>query len=110
MRSYSRFESDQEIQLTVVDTTMSVRLYNLGCGGCMIETGAADVAEGSPVVIGLGGKAKVAGRVAWRSGKNAGVKFDTPLHQKMVEKFGYVPVEEFDREDPRDRFGLPLLG
>ncbi|MFZ1741897.1 MAG: PilZ domain-containing protein [Pontixanthobacter sp.] len=109
MRSYNRFTTDQEIDCLIGRTKHKVALYNLSCGGCMIETPDDDAVEGASVKIVLTGKAVMPGKIAWRVGKNAGVKFDLPLHQKVVEHFGYSDDEEFDRDDPRDRFGIPLV-
>lgn len=110
MRSYNRFETDQEIACTISGSTDSGRLYNLSCGGCMIELSHPALAEGALVTVALSARTKVPGRVVWRVDGNAGVKFEAPLHQRTVQKFGYRPMEDFDRDDPRDRFGLPLMG
>nr|WP_137676001.1 PilZ domain-containing protein [Parerythrobacter lutipelagi] len=108
MRSYNRFDTDQEIECRVDKTKHFVRLYNLSCGGCMIESDSDKIENGAEIKIRLGPKTIIPGRVVWRADKNAGVKFETPLHQKVVQHYGYTPSEEFDRHDPRDRFGLPL--
>ncbi|WP_128892334.1 PilZ domain-containing protein [Erythrobacter sp. HKB08] len=110
MRSYNRFSTDQEIECAVDGKRGVVKLYNLSCGGCMIETPDEAIDEGTQIRLRLQPKVIVNGRVVWRIEKNAGIKFETPLHQTVVEQFGYVPNSEFDRDDPRDRFGLPLIG
>lgn len=109
MRSYNRFKTDQEIDCVIGRKKHKVALYNLSCGGCMIETPADDAVHGAKVKIVLAGKAIMPGKIAWRVGKNAGIKFELPLHQKVVEHFGYEKDEEFDRDDPRDRFGIPII-
>ncbi|MDN3645688.1 PilZ domain-containing protein [Pontixanthobacter aestiaquae] len=109
MRSYNRFRVDQEIDCRIDGKGVVASLYNLSSGGCMIETDEKLAQEGSEVEINLTNKIAMPGRIVWRVSKNAGIKFDLPLHQKVVEHFGYSEDEEFDRNDPRDRFGIPLV-
>ncbi|GAA4644109.1 hypothetical protein GCM10023115_20690 [Pontixanthobacter gangjinensis] len=109
MRSYNRFTTDLEIDCVIGRKRHKVALYNLSSGGCMIETPTKDAVQDAEVKIVLTGKAIMPGKIAWRVGKNAGVKFDLPLHQKVVEHFGYTTGEDFDRDDPRDRFGIPIV-
>jgi hypothetical protein len=109
MRSYNRFKVDQEIGCRIDGKTVQASLYNLSSGGCMIETTDDAAEEGAEIGVALTDKVQMPGRIVWRLGKNAGVKFDLPLHQKVVEHFGYAHGEDFDRDDPRDRFGIPLV-
>lgn len=109
MRSYNRFRVDQEIGCRIDGKSVTASLYNLSSGGCMIETTDAAAQQGAEVGVALTDKVQMPGRIVWRLGKNAGVKFDLPLHQKVVEHFGYTQEEDFDRDDPRDRFGIPLV-
>lgn len=108
MRSYNRFDTDQEIECKIGRQKGIVRLYNLSCGGCMIESDKPELETGAEIVVRLGPKTIIPGKVVWRSEKNAGIKFETPVHQKVVQHYGYTPNEEFDRYDARDRFGLPI--
>lgn len=108
MRSYNRFDTDQEIECTVGKAKKVVRLYNLSSGGCMIESDHAELRTGAQIAVRLGPKTVIPGRIVWRSDKNVGIKFETPVHQKVVQHYGYTPGEEFDRYDARDRFGLPI--
>ena len=108
MRSYNRFQTDLDVICKFDGEADAVGLYNLSCGGCMIETRSELAEKGTPVEITLSDKISVPGRIVWRIEKNAGIKFDVPLHQRVVEHFGYVD-EHFDRDDPRDRFGIPLI-
>lgn len=109
MRAYNRFKTDEMIDCAVSGKRGMVALYNLSSGGCMIESGSKLLVEGAEVRLVMREKIEVSGRVAWRVGKNAGIKFDQTLHPRVVEQFGYDD-EEFDRHDPRDRFGIPLVG
>ena len=109
MRSYNRLSIDKEIACKVEGTREYVMLYNLSCGGCMIEC-FGDMQEGSRVEVDLSEVASMNGTVVWRIERNAGIKFDVPLHAAVVESMGYAGCEEeFDRHDPRDRFGIPLV-
>ena len=111
MRAYNRFVIDQEIECDISGQRDYVQLYDLSCGGCMIETRNPDAVRGAQITISLGDMGRFPGQIVWRIEKNAGVKFDHPLHQRVVEYFGYSSMaEEFDEADPRDRFGLPLIG
>jgi len=108
MRLYNRFATDLEIVCKIDGEKVSVGLYNLSCGGCMIEKSGTVFEEGQDVQVALNPKITVPGKIVWCVEKNAGIKFDIPLHQKVVEHFGYQD-EHFDRDDPRDRFGIPLI-
>lgn len=108
MRAFNRFETDEMIDCAVSGKRGKVGLYNLSCGGCMIESGSKLLKQGATVGLVLRDRIEVSGRVVWRIGKNAGIKFDQALHPKVVEQIGYND-EEFDRHDPRDRFGIPLV-
>lgn len=108
MRSYNRFKTDLEVTCKLAGKKHKVGLYNLSSGGCMIEAATVEAGEGDAVEISLNSKIKVPGHIVWRVDKNVGVKFEIPLHQKVVHHFGYRD-EQFDRDDPRDRFGIPLI-
>lgn len=110
MRSYSRFNTDHEITCIVGSKGHTAQLYNLSSGGCMIEMGQLSIAQGDEVNVKLRGQTILPGVIAWQVGKSAGIKFAVPLHHRVVESFGYqTGGEDFDRYDPRDRFGIPLL-
>lgn len=108
MRAYNRFKTDEMIDCAVSGKRGKVALYNLSCGGCMIESESALLVQDAAVSLTLRDRIEINGRVAWRVGKNAGIKFEQTLHPRVVEQFGYED-EEFDRNDPRDRFGIPLI-
>lgn len=108
MRSFSRFKTDLDVECRMNGDAHSVGLYNLSCGGCMIEAPHFDAETGDAVHIALNAKILVPGHIVWRVVKNVGIKFDIPVHQKVVEHFGYAN-EQFDGDDPRDRFGIPLV-
>ena len=108
MRQFNRFKTDLKIACLFNGDEHTVGLYNLSCGGCMIEAASVAATEGMPIEINLNEKIKTIGHIAWRFERNVGVKFDIPLHPKVVEHFGYED-EAFDRNDPRDRFGMPLV-
>ena len=110
MRSYNRLKTDLTVECEVGGVREVAQLYNLSCGGCMIEIAMADLQEEAQIAIALSQRTSFPGKIAWRVGKNAGIKFDLPLHPSVIEKMGYGgDGEQFDRHDPRDRFGLPLV-
>lgn len=108
MRAFNRFKTDEMIDCAVSGKRGKVALYNLSSGGCMIESGSKLLKEGATVALTMRERIEVGGKVVWRIGKNAGIRFDQMLHPKVIEQFGY-DEEEFDRHDPRDRFGIPLV-
>ena len=109
MRSYNRFKTDHKVECRIGRKKGTVSLYNLSSGGCMIETGSKLAEQGVRVEVKLSEKVAMPGKIVWRVDRNVGIKFDLPLHQKVVEALGYSAEEEFDRDDPRDRFGIPLV-
>lgn len=111
MRSFNRFATDEEINCQIEGERDVVTLYNLSCGGCMIETRNSAAIVGAEMRVNLRDMATAEGFVAWRVDNKAGIKFSTPLHHKIVELLGYSALSErFDANDPRDRYGLPLFG
>lgn len=111
MRSFNRFSTDEEINVKIEGERDVATLYNLSCGGCMLEIRSRSAQEGSDIEVDLRGMVKAHGHIVWRIENKAGVKFETPVHQKIVEMLGYTSAaEKFDVDDPRDRFGLPLYG
>ena len=109
MRSYNRFIVDEEVECEIDGSRDFIMLYNLSCGGCMIESSNPALIFGSKINIDLRGMAQMRGRVVWRVEKCAGIKFENVLHQKVVEFLGFsASTEDFDAHDPRDRFGIPL--
>ena len=109
MRSFNRLPTDQAIQCVVSETSLDAHLYNLSCGGCMIELDHADLSKGDPIEVSFNNGTRVHGIVAWRVNRNAGVQFDHLLHTKTVEACGEWDANEpFDHLDMRDRYGLPL--
>lgn len=109
MRSYNRFVTDHTVHLRTDSHSGSAALYNLSSGGCMIELADAEASEGDPLTVILEVGLEMAGTIVWRVDNNAGVKFEHPLHASMVQKFGFDQEQVFDRDDPRDRFGIPLV-
>ncbi|MCB2088762.1 MAG: PilZ domain-containing protein [Sphingomonadaceae bacterium] len=111
MRSYNRFVIDKEIACQIKGRTLTVGLYNLSCGGCMIESASKGVRKDARIVLQINDKTEMPGKIVWRIGKNAGIKFDLPLHHAVVAAMGPTASDEdFDQYDPRDRFGIPLIG
>ncbi|MEW4448274.1 PilZ domain-containing protein [Qipengyuania sp. JC766] len=111
MRSYNRFITDVEIEVTVDGQPDMATLYNLSCGGCMLEIRNQAAVPGTDIEVALRNVGRMPGRIVWQVDRNIGVQFDNPLHQKAVELVGFSSQgEDFDRNDPRDKFGLPLFG
>lgn len=111
MRSFNRFATDEEINVKIEGERDVATLYNLSSGGCMLEARNKAAQEGAEVEVNLRDMVKAQGHIVWRIDGHCGVKFATPVHQKIVQMLGYTSTSEnFDVDDPRDRFGLPLFG
>ena len=111
MRSYNRFATDEEIEVFIEGERDVATLYNLSAGGCMIQTRSVAACEGATVAVNLRDMVTAQGHIVWRIDNQAGIKFSTPVHYRIVQMLGYTSTtEKFDADDPRDRFGLPLFG
>jgi len=111
MRSFNRFVTDEEIDVIIEGERDVATLYNLSSSGCMLEARNAGAREGASVEVDLRGMVTAQGHIVWRIDEHCGIKFSTPVHQKIVTMLGYTyRGDDFDSEDPRDRFGLPLFG
>lgn len=108
MRTYSRLSTDEVITLAIAGQDVEAHLYNLSCGGCMVELPGKPLEPGTALDVRLSNSVEIRGEVAWQMGKNTGIAFEVPLHQRVVETFGFDKDAEFEAEDPMDRFGLPL--
>jgi hypothetical protein len=74
-------------------TAVSVSLVDLSAHGCRIELGS-DVEAGSWVWLKLPGLEARYSRIAWCRGCFAGVEFEVPLHDAVVDclvRLDYVP-------------------
>lgn len=110
MRLYGRFNADSDITCEIAGKTYGVTLYDISCGGCMVETNSSAAEIGANIVVHLNDEAEASGVIVWRHDKNAGIKFDAVLSSGVLEDMGFVvSAEEFDSDDPRDRFGIPLV-
>lgn len=110
MRSFNRFSTDEEIAISIDAERDVATLYNLSCGGCMVELRNPSARAGAQVEVNLRDMVTAQGHIVWRVDGKCGIKFATPVHHKIVQMLGYTSTAEtFDTEDPRDRFGLPLI-
>lgn len=63
-----------------------VAVVDLSTHGCGLEI-ASHVAEGDRVWVALPGLESWVGRVAWTQDGRAGIAFDRPLHQAVVDRY-----------------------
>ena len=111
MRAYNRFDTDEETAIVLDGERDVATIYNLSCGGCMIETRNPRAQVGAAIEVNLRDMVTAQGHIVWLIDNHAGIKFETPVHQRIVQMLGYPAAEDgFDENDPRDRFGLPLFG
>ena len=112
-RSWSRHAIKKDVVCTIEGRRDVVFLYDLSTAGCMMEVPHDDVAVGDLVRVELLDFETAQGEVVWRAERNAGVRFNSPVHEAIVRHMGFTPVvSTFDEQLPRDRFGraLPALG
>ena len=64
--------------------TSQIVVIDISGGGFKAEVGD-DVHEGSEVWLKLPGFEAKRSRVVWRSGKEAGCEFESPLHEREIE-------------------------
>lgn len=62
-----------------------VVLRDISAEGCRIVSGALTVRPGAMVVIRPNGMEGLCGTVRWVRGHEAGIEFETPLYQPIVE-------------------------
>lgn len=108
-REHERLDSDRQVQCRVEGRSFLAALYNVSITGCMIEIPMNRVSPGDRVYIKAEGNIRMAGLVIWQDERNAGVRFDQPLHEAVVRFLGYDPAKG-EPALPTDRFGRPLPG
>lgn len=108
-RSNERVVTDLTIPATILGLGSEVHIYNLSIDGCMVE--ATSVALQTDHILSLTflDQITIQGRVIWRYGQYAGVRFLGELHPAVVEHLGFKPsLVSVERLVPRDRFDRPL--
>lgn len=106
-RGNERLDSDRQVECRVDGRNFIAVLYNVSVSGCMIEMPMNRVREGDRVHIKADGNIRMSGMVVWQDERNAGLRFDQPLHEAVVRFLGYDPARG-DAVLPSDRFGRPL--
>jgi hypothetical protein len=77
--------------------------------GCRIATSAGFVEPGNTITLTFPGQIRVVGQVMWRDGRDADVKFRTPLHPALLSHLGFedsgapVPASRSRPAEPRGR-------
>ncbi|RVQ69619.1 PilZ domain-containing protein [Croceicoccus ponticola] len=109
-RDNERLDSDRLVDCRMDGRSFKAVLYNVSVTGCMIEMEFNQVGEGDRLFLKAEGNIRLSGLVVWQNERNAGVRFDDPLHEAVVRFLGYDPVRSA-LEPPTDRFGrlLPKL-
>jgi len=106
-RECERLDSDRSVDCRMDGKHFRAVLYNVSVTGCMIEMDYNHVGQGDRLYLRADGNIRMGGLVVWQNGKNAGVRFDDPLHEAVVRFLGYDPVKGAMML-PTDRFGRPL--
>lgn len=105
-RGHERYNSDRQVECRVDGRTFTAVLYNVSVSGCMIEMPLNRILEGDRVHL-KDGNIRMSGLVVWQDERNAGLRFDQPLHEAVVRFLGYDPAKG-DPIVPTDRFGRAL--
>lgn len=106
-RENQRLDSDRMAECRTEGRTFKAVLYNVSTTGCMIEMSFCQVSESDRIYLKVEGNIRVGGVIVWLDGKNAGIRFDEPLHEAVVRFLGYDPASRILML-PTDRFGRPL--
>ena len=108
-REHERVSSERQVECRVDGRNFTSILYNVSISGCLLEIPLNRLVEGDRVHI-KDGNIRMSGVVVWQSERNAGLRFDQPLHEAVVRFMGYDPAKG-DPILPTDRFGrvLPRL-
>jgi hypothetical protein len=108
-RNWNRHLVEKEVGCSIDGANTLIFLYDLCCGGCMIELADASEALGKVAVVDLYEREQARGEIVWQSGRCAGVRFDEPIHDAVVRHVGFnPPAAPFEQQAPRDRFGRVL--
>ncbi|MCL6249595.1 PilZ domain-containing protein [Altererythrobacter sp. KTW20L] len=66
-------------------STSDLEVLDLSHGGCMIDRKRANADPGARVLVKLPGLASQAGEVVWVEDERAGIAFEQPLHEAVLE-------------------------
>ena len=87
-RRFARHPVSLSAGLTAGDRPSSaVTVVDLSTHGCGVEI-SSHVAAGDRVWMALPGLESWVGRVVWAQDGRAGIAFDRPLHQGVVDRYG----------------------
>lgn len=106
-REHERLDSDRHVECRVEGRSFRAVLYNVSISGCMIEMPLNRLSEGDWVHIKADGNIRMSGTVMWHDERNAGIRFEKPLHEAVVRFLGYDPAKG-EPVLPTDRFGRAL--
>ena len=108
-RRFERFPVERQVVCHAGDIGFTATLYDLSVGGCMIEASIFPAEGGTELRLCIDHLAEVSGRIVWRCGPNAGIRFHENLNAALVRFCGF-PAEriKFDDMTPCDRFGRSL--
>ncbi len=108
-RQHERVSSERQVECRADGRNFTSILYNVSISGCLLEIPLNRLVEGDRVHI-KDGNIRMSGIVVWQDERNAGLRFDQPLHEAVVRFLGYDPAKG-DPVLPTDRFGrvLPRL-
>lgn len=72
---------------TASGTKYDLPVMDLSAGGCMVELGFRAFKQGERVLVGLPGLSAIPGEVVWIEEKDAGIAFESVLHEAVFENF-----------------------
>jgi len=88
-RAADRLVSDLEVDCYTAGASSKAVLYNVSTGGCMIEMPDEIPQEWEFVCLKIVDLAVIDGRIAWRHGCHAGVRFLHSLDPADVAQMGF---------------------
>lgn len=108
-RKHERISSDYGVDCRTMGRTFRGVLADVSIGGCMIEIPSHRLSMTDRVCLKVDNGIRLSGIVVWHDGRYAGIKFDDPLHEAVVNFLGYSTKNLLPgRIGPSDRFGRPL--
>jgi hypothetical protein len=107
-RQTQRVVTDLEVEARIRGRSVTVLVYDLSQGGCMIELPEQLVKPSDNLRLRFL-DFEIGGYIAWEHGGFAGMKFYHELGQAIVARLGFrLRGTPFSEVQPRDRYGRPL--
>lgn len=92
-RAAHRFATDLEAECRSCNRSWSAQLRNISVTGCMILCPEPSLPDSALLRLRLKGLTAIDGQIVWQNRGHAGIRFNVPLHQALVEHLGFHEPE-----------------